>query len=195
MMLIFTKINMAIFLKIKIQIKKVGYWDLWRLFFFSNNRSVSWNAVRYLGKPLNRNTPWLLGEERQTWRREDTVRWFTHVPNWPSGAKEADFYVLKLIQPRLTMSRPLNQRHVNLRVDSCLDVPHWDCCPQQTLLILLHGHLAASMCTHMAEWHRACLQVGWIVFTRTQVPSKHRFTLTACWTMHLLSQKLNTSPW
>lgn len=176
MMLIFIKMNMAIFLK-KIQIKKVGYWDLWRLFFFSNNRSVSWNAVRYLGKPLYQNTSWFLGKERQAQRREDTVRWFTHVPNWPFGAKEADFYVLKLIQPRLTMSRPLNHRHVNLRVDSCLDVPHWDCCPQQTLLILLHGHLAASMCTHMAEWHRACLQVGWIIFTRTQVPSKHRVTL------------------
>lgn len=79
------------------------------------------------------------------------------------GAKEADFYVLKLIQHRLTMSHPLNHRRMNLRVDSCLDVPHWDCCPQQTLLILLHGHLAASLCTHMAQWHRACLQVSRIV--------------------------------
>lgn len=98
--------------------------------------------------------------------RRVCVRWFTHVPNWPFGAKEADFYVLKLIQPRLTMSRSLNHRRMNLRVDSCLDVPHWDCCPQQTLLILLHGHLAASMCTHMAGWHRAYLQASQIVSLR-----------------------------
>lgn len=95
--------------------------------------------------------------------RTMSVRQFTHIPNWPFGAKEADFYVLKLIQPRLTMSRPLSHRRMNLRVDSCLDVPHWDCCPQQTLLILLHGHLAASMCTHMAGWHRAYWQASWIV--------------------------------
>lgn len=61
------------------------------------------------------------------------------------------------------MSRPLSHRRMNLRVDSCLDVPHWDCCPQQTLLILLHGHLAASMCTHMAGWHYAYLQASRIV--------------------------------
>lgn len=61
------------------------------------------------------------------------------------------------------MSRPLNHRRMNLRVDSCLDVPYWDCCPQQTLLILLHGHLAASVCTHMVGWHRACVQVSRIV--------------------------------
>lgn len=61
------------------------------------------------------------------------------------------------------MSRPLNHRRMNLRVDSCLDVSYWDCCPQQTLPILLHGHLAASMCTHMAGWRHACLQVSWIV--------------------------------
>lgn len=61
------------------------------------------------------------------------------------------------------MSHPLNHRRMDLRVDSCLDAPHWDCCPQQTLLIRLHGHLAASIGTHMAQWHRACLQVSQIV--------------------------------
>lgn len=100
---------------------------------------------------------------RANWQRTVSVRRFTRVPNWPFGAKEADFYVLKLIQPRLTMSRPLSHRRMNLRVDSCLDVPHRDCCPQQTLLILLHGHLAASTCTHMAGWHCAYLQASWIV--------------------------------
>lgn len=146
----------------KIQIKDVGYQDLWRLFFFSNIWSVSWNVVRHLGKPLNRNTSWVLGEERQI-QRGQYVRCFNHVHNWSFGAKEADFYVLKLIQCRLTMSRPLNHRRMNLRVDSCLDISYWDCCPQQTLPILLHGHLAASMCIHMAGWRHACLQVSWIV--------------------------------
>lgn len=58
------------------------------------------------------------------------------------------------------MSDPLNHRHVNLRIDSCLDVSDWDSCPQQTYLILLHGHLAASTHAHMLGWHCACSLVG-----------------------------------
>lgn len=58
------------------------------------------------------------------------------------------------------MSHPLNHRHVNLRIDSCLDVSDWDSCPQQTYLILLHGHLAVCTHTHMLGWHCACSLVG-----------------------------------
>lgn len=58
------------------------------------------------------------------------------------------------------MSHPLNHRHVNLRIDSCLDVSDWDSCPQQTYLILLHGHLAACTHAHMLGWHCACSLVG-----------------------------------
>lgn len=58
------------------------------------------------------------------------------------------------------MSHPFNHRHVNLRTDRCLDVSDWDSCPQQTYLILLHGHLAACTHAHMLGWHCACLLVG-----------------------------------
>lgn len=58
------------------------------------------------------------------------------------------------------MSHPLNHRHVNFRIDSCLDVSDWDSCPQQTYLILLHGHLAACTHVHMLGWHCACSLVG-----------------------------------
>lgn len=77
-------------------------------------------------------------------------------------AKETNFCILIFIQPKagLTMSHPLNHRHVNLRIDSCLDVSAWDSCPQQTYLILLHGHLAAYTPTHMVAWQCAYLLVG-----------------------------------
>lgn len=77
-------------------------------------------------------------------------------------AKTANFYIFKLVLPksRLAMSHPLNHRLVNLRIDSCLDVSDWDSCPQQTYLILLHGHLAAYTHGHMLWWHSACLLVG-----------------------------------
>lgn len=58
------------------------------------------------------------------------------------------------------MPHPLNHRHVNLRIDSCSDVSDWDSCPQQTYLILLHGHLAAYSHAHMLGWHCACSLVG-----------------------------------
>lgn len=73
------------------------------------------------------------------------------------------FSVSKLIHPRLAMFRPLNYWPMNLRVDSCLDVLYSDGCPQQMLPILIHGHLAESVGTHMAQWHGACTQVGRLV--------------------------------
>lgn len=79
------------------------------------------------------------------------------------GAKKANFFrILKLIQPKsgLAVSHPLNHRHVNLRIDSCLDVSDWDSCPQQTHLILLHGRLAGRPRVHMLGWHCACSLLG-----------------------------------
>lgn len=79
-----------------------------------------------------------------------------------SCAKEANICILKLIWPKseLAMSHLLNHRHVNLRIDSCLDVSDWDSCPQQTYLILLQGHLAVYTHAHMPGWHSACSLVG-----------------------------------
>lgn len=95
------------------------------------------------------------------------------------GPRKLMFSVSKLIHPRLALSRPLNHWPVNLRVDSCLDVPYSDGCPQQMLPILLHGHLAESAGTHMARWAWCLHTSRWTCFRPTWVPGKLEFALMA----------------
>lgn len=72
------------------------------------------------------------------------------------------------------MSHPLNQSHVNPKIDSCLAVARWDPCPQQIYLILLHGHLAAYSYSHMVRWHYDCSLVECVI------PQGCRHQLLAC---------------